>query len=52
MKKMLRRKLSLHRETVTALEPRALRDAEGGIVFTNFDCSSACFAATNADHVC
>jgi len=52
MKKTLRRKLALNRETVTALELRALGDAGGGVVFTNGDCSSDCFAVTNADFAC
>ena len=50
--KKLCRKLSLSRETLTALAPRRLGEAGGGIVFTNGDCSSDCFANTNRDFVC
>jgi hypothetical protein len=52
MKKALRRKLTLSRETVTALETRSLDELAAAGLDTRYDCSSACFAATNRDYAC
>lgn len=52
MKKALRRKLALCRETLAALEPRSLADLAAGGLDTRYDCSTACFAETNRDRAC